>query len=498
MDRPDILLVMSDQHAGYYMGHEGGMVDTPCMDALAAEGTRFANHYTSCPLCVPARMSFLSGRLPTRVGVTNNNQTLAETDPTWLFPMVEAGYETVLIGRMHFIGKDQRHGFTKRIGGDMTPTCWAPQYQKMAQERGGKDMVRAFASHGCLNVIGSGESPVRTYDDVVTENAIEYLAQPHEKPQCIVVGTFGPHFPYVADPALYRKYQQRGYLPASFADTPDFVTQNPWLKAHCKEVDETEARNAAAAYCALIEESDAKLGRILDAFKQYTRKTGHRAIYGYTSDHGDTVGARHMYGKQTFFEDSARVPLLLAGDDIPIGFTVCNNTSIMDIGPTLCELAGLKYEGRFVDGISLCELMRNSELPNTRPILSQYIESRGGGPRDPNGKTELSYAVMVRRGDWKFVEYHGCAEQATLFNLQEDSGETKNLCSEQPQLVAALREIALSVADPCTVEMEHADRVQMYSWLKAYENTVGSDDAERWKGELKNAPSLEQNAQENA
>ena len=481
MNYPDILLVMSDQHAAYYMGHEGGMVDTPNMDALAAEGVRFANHYTSCPLCVPARMSFMTGRLPTKIGVTSNNQTIAETSPTFLFPLVEAGYETVLIGRMHFIGKDLRHGFTKRIGGDMTPTCWTPQWAAMGRERG-RDFIATFSAGGCLSTLGYGESPVRYYDDMVLDKALDYLSQPHDKPQCIVVGTFGPHFPYVADAELYQKYKAKGYLPPSFQNVPDFVADNPWLKAHCKQVDEDTAKNAVAAYCALIEESDKKIGNILSAFKSYTEKAGHKRIYGYTSDHGDTVGARNMYGKQTFFEDSARVPLLLAGDGIPAGKKVSVNTSIMDIGPTLCELAGCRYEGHFVDGVSLVQhMMRSDDMPNIRPVISQYIESRGGGRSDPNSKAELAYGVMVRRGEWKYIEYHGCEDQAVLFNLQTDPGEAQNLCLQCPQIAQELQELAMLAKDPLVDEMEHRGREQMRKWLQAYEATAGFDDSERWK-----------------
>lgn len=479
-ERPDILLVMSDQHAACYMGHDGGMVDTPNMDLLAAEGVRFASHYTSCPLCVPARMSFMTSRLPTKIGVTSNNQTIAETAPTFLFPLVEAGYETVLIGRMHFIGKDLRHGFTKRIGGDMTPTCWTPQWAAMGRERG-QDFIPTFSAGGCLDILGAGESPVRYYDDMVLQNALAYLSQPHDKPQCIVVGTFGPHFPYVAEETLYQKYKARGYLPPSFQSTPDFVAENPWLRAHCKQVDESTAINAVAAYCALIEESDKKVGNVLSAFKAYTEKAGHKRIYGYTSDHGDMVGARRMYGKQTFFEDSARIPFLLAGDGIPAGQTVSVNTSIMDIGPTLCELAGCRYEGHFVDGISLVEHMTRNNLLNIRPVISQYIESRGGGRNDPGGVVELSYGIMVRRGVWKYIEYHGCEDQAILFNLQVDPVETENLCKQYPQIAQAFHETAMLAADPRVAEMEHRSREQMRKWLQVYESVAGFDDSERWK-----------------
>lgn len=476
--RPDILLVMSDQHAARYTGHEGGMADTPHLDALALEGTRFANHYTSCPLCVPARMSFLSGRLPTRIGVTANSHTLSETTPTWLFPMVEAGYDTVLIGRMHFVGRDLRHGFMKRLGGDMTPTCWAPQWKAMGKERG-EDFLVTFSARGCLDTIGAGESPVRCYDHMVTRQAIEYLSRPHDKPQCIVVGTFGPHFPYVAEKTLYEKYKSRGYLPPDFSgELPDFITQNPWLLAHCKDTDESRARCAAAAYCALIEESDRQIGQILDCFKEYAKRSGRPAVYGYTSDHGDTVGSKRMYGKQTFFEDSARVPFLLAGDGIGRGKTIRSNTSIMDIGPTLCELAGTGYEGRFVDGISLVPMLNGHLGANARPVISQYIESRGKASGE---KEETAYGVMVRRENWKYIEYHGCEDQAILFDMEKDPGETVNVKDTYPSVAAELHDLALSAAVPRIAELEHEDRNRMHRWLQTYDLAAGFDDTERWK-----------------
>ena len=110
---PDILLFISDQHAPQYQAGGQMPVDTPNLAALREQGTAFDAAYTPCPLCVPARMAMLSGLSPHHTGIFTNNDTLPQTTPTFLHAMATAGYETVLVGRMHFIGPDQRHGFTR-------------------------------------------------------------------------------------------------------------------------------------------------------------------------------------------------------------------------------------------------------------------------------------------------------------------------------------------------------------------------------------------------
>lgn len=477
MQQPDILLVLSDQHAAYYTGYDGGMVDTPNLDAMARGGTRFDAHYTSCPLCVPARMSFLSCALPTRIGVTNNRQTIPETQPTFLFPLVEAGYETVLIGRMHFMGKDLRHGFIRRIGGDMTPTAWGLSRDIPAAEKGA--LFPTLASSGSLNIVGGGESPVIYYDQEIVRLAKEYLSQPHEKPQFIVVGTFGPHSPYVADPKLYQKYKGKGYLPPNFEAHPDFVSGNIWLESHRKPgTTEETAKKATAAYCALIEQTDGYIGQLREAFDAYTQKAGHKRVFGYTSDHGDMIGSRKMYGKQVFFEDSARVPLVLIGDGIPKGRRIKDPTSIMDLGPTFCEIAGTEFKGRKVDGISCLPMLQEDyqDGDGARPVMSQLIEVVGQGK-----DAKMSYAVMVREGKWKFIQYHFSQDTTTLFDLENDPGETTNVIADSPDVVERLDNIARSTVNAREAELEHRERMRMSRWLTVCDIATGVQDIERWK-----------------
>ena len=121
MDRPNILFILSDQHSKFHLGCYGDPLGrTPHLDRLASEGMRFANAYTPSPLCVPARMAFMTGRRPSANQVWSNDHILNSALPTWAHTLGAAGYETALLGRMHFVGPDQRHGFERRPIGEHT------------------------------------------------------------------------------------------------------------------------------------------------------------------------------------------------------------------------------------------------------------------------------------------------------------------------------------------------------------------------------------------
>ena len=119
--QPNIVFILSDQHNPRVAGYEGdAWVRTPNLDRLAQSGARLANCYCGSPLCVPSRVAMLSSLLPSRTGVYNNNQSLHSDIPTFVHCLTLAGYDTVLSGRMHFIGPDQRHGYKERLVGDLT------------------------------------------------------------------------------------------------------------------------------------------------------------------------------------------------------------------------------------------------------------------------------------------------------------------------------------------------------------------------------------------
>lgn len=429
--QPDILICMSDQHGADYLGWRDPVLETPFLDEMKAEGTLFENAYTPCPLCVPARMSFMSSLLPERTGVFDNSFTLADTIPCFTHSLVEAGYETVLVGRMHFTGQDQRHGFTKRLAPDITPVGWQKPFRALIKERG--KTVRAFSSGGATQLVGAGASIVNEYDRMVTEQAIRYLLEPHEKPQFILVGSFGPHFPYIADEELYRKYLDRVQLPAFFRPDalPKGLRDHPVLKHKIKseELTEDAAKACLAAYYANIEEMDTRIGTLRKAFREYTERNGHSALFGYISDHGDSAGERRMYGKQTYYDRSAKIPMIFTGDEIANNRLITTPVSLLDVGPTILSFAdAVPMDG--VDGSSLEELMRkeaegNANMQENRIVVSEMMDEADG---------QIYASVMLRSGPYKLVLYHNMEDRMTLVNVEEDPLETENLIDSLPEV----------------------------------------------------------------
>ncbi len=460
----DILLFLSDQHSPVFSAFGGGRARTPHLDALCRSGTDFQNCYTPCPLCVPARMSLLSGRLPSHNGVMLNLDALSDLTPTFLHPFAAAGYDTVLIGRMHFVGRDQRHGFTKRIAPDITPVTWNRPTEKLKEERG--VFNGAYDARGCVRVIGGGESPVLRYDDAVTQAALDYLSRPHERPQLIVVGTYAPHFPYVAPKELYREYRAGAELPLFFHETPDYM--NPILKARKNVMDEETVLAAQAAYLGMITCTDSLVGRVRQAFDAFTEARGSESLFCYLSDHGDQAGQRDIFGKCTFFEASARVPMIMAGSGIPRGTKVTAPCTLMDLGPTLCSWAGVEH----LPGEEGTDLLSPGGAPAGRFIESQLLEREDG---------RFRCALMLRKDRWKYMVYSGYEDRDVLFDLESDPDETRNAITEEREAADMFRRYAREHFDFEIIERQQTDRRRIISWIRSWEKLAGEDDSERWK-----------------
>lgn len=418
----EVLVFCSDQHTADVTGFMGDPIArTPCLDTIANRGAVFENAYTSCPLCSPARASFMTSRVPSRLGMFNNACDFKSSEITFAHLHALIGYEATLIGRMHFNGMDHYHGFTKRVGKDLTGSYWGYSAENREDL---KNYAAGLRQNGCLELIGSGDTPVREYDRQVIGEALEYLSHDYDKPQLMVVGTYGPHFPYIGDAARMDKY--RLALSAVYKESvPGFTV--PALQKKVQNASKEDIIELRAAYYALVEEMDEQIGQVYEAFQAYLARCKRPGIFIYMSDHGDQLGHMGLYGKQTFFEKSAKIPLVFEVDGVA-PLRVSESVSIMDIGPTLCELNGtLAAPG--IDGRSFADLLKGGHVPG-RCAQAEFYEAQAD---------HCDVGRMLHQDGWKLISYN--AGQDMLFHTAADPDEQINLIVQQPQLYRRMKEL---------------------------------------------------------
>ncbi len=424
MDGFEVLIFCSDQHTAGVAGFMGDRIArTPHLDAIASRGIVFENAYTSCPLCAPARASFMTARVPSRIGMFNNSCDFRSSEVTFAHLHAMKGYDSVLIGRMHFNGMDFFHGFTKRVSKDITGSYWGFSAENRADL---KNYARSMRQESCLELLGSGDTPVREYDRRVVANAMEYLAHDYERPQLMVVGTYGPHFPYVADGARMEKYREalRGVYRES---RPDFTV--PPLLNRVQKASAEDIIELRAAYYALVEEMDDEVGQVYLAFQKYLVRRGRPGIFIYMSDHGDQLGYKGLYGKQTFFERSVKIPLVFSMSGVGPR-RVRESVSIMDVGPTLCSLNGTENYPD-ADGKSFAAALDGIEMPG-RSAVSEFYDMQDN---------RCLVGRMLHREHRKLICYDAYPEQDMLLDTEQDPEEEENLVSVEPGLYREMKAI---------------------------------------------------------
>lgn len=430
MKRPNILIVMVDQLSGTFFadGDPADFLHAPQLKALAARSARFANAYTTSPLCLPARASLAAGQLPSRTRVYDNAAEFAAAIPTFAHHLRRAGYYTCLSGKMHFVGPDQLHGFEERLTTDIYPADfgWTPDYRKP-----GERIDWWYHNLGSVTGAGTAETTNQLeYDDEVAFRGTQKLYQlaresddARRRPWCLMVSFTHPHDPYVARKRFWDLYEGCGHLEPTVPPIP-FEAQDPHsrrLMLACDyarfRVSDDDVRRSRRAYFANVSYLDEKLGELVDALRR-TRMLDDTVIV-FCADHGDMLGERGLWFKMNFFEGSARVPLMIAGPGIRAGKHAAP-VSNLDLNPTLCDLAGIPMQdiATWVDGESLRPVIDGGK--RMAPVLMEYA-------------AEGSYAPLVgiREGDWKYVR---CAlDPDQLFNLAKDPQELTNLAGDPAQ-----------------------------------------------------------------
>jgi len=467
---PGFLFILSDQHHRDFLGcaHEGAI--TPNLDGLAARGARFARAYTPCPICVPARAALATGLPVHLTGCWDNAHPYDGRPPGWSHALRDAGVETAAIGKLHFREGNCDYGFSSLE----QPLQVFGEGDLLACLR--DDPPRRDKRWEVLEA-GPGASSYQDYDRSTAQMAAAWLKDRAERgidaPWLLMVSFACPHPPYTCPERWYDAYRGRR-LPEIPQAKPEKWDRHPALEDFRKlfRCDEPFPPEAVArmnrAYAGACSFMDEQAGVVLDALRESGLEDSAWVVYA--SDHGESRGSRGLFGKFTLHEESAGVPLLLAGPGVPGGHVHSGPVSLLDLAPTFLRAFGLEVpEDIRPWGDSLLDLLAKPQP--SRCVFSEYhaIHARRG-------------AYFVTDGEWK-LHYHVDAPPR-LFRLSDDPLEERDLASD-PNCQEALERCLGLLRERCDPEAVDAQaRRDQEAKIRAF----GGREAVLARGAFANSP----------
>lgn len=476
MKPQNLLILLSDEHNPKVLGCAGHPeIHTPNLDALAARGTRFTRAYCSSPICVPTRAAMMTGRPVYETGYWDNVDAWDGKTPGWSHVLRERGHEVTSIGKLHFRGwQGDDYGFTENL---------LPMHihkgHGMLQMLVRNPPLMVGSGTGLLMSAKAGYSEYNQYDENIVARAQRWL-QDHgnsesdstARPWVLMVSLVAPHFPLTVPEPYFSMYANRPLaLPKDyvFGIHPDI---HPFLKSYAEVSkynlsfkDEADVRRALAGYYGLVTFLDFQIGLLLKTLEDSGLAGSTRIVY--LSDHGDNVGTRGLWGKSTMYEESAGIPLIIAGDSVPAGRTVHQPASHLDLFATVLEAVGA--QSALVQNPAAAAVVPHSQAwwtttSENRLVFSEYhtIGSR-------------SALFMLTDQRYKYVYY--CDHPAQLFDLAADPEERLDLLagttiSEHSRQVAErFRQALYSRLDPEEVDRRakarQAELLELFGGIEA-------------------------------
>jgi choline-sulfatase len=416
--KPNILYIMADQLAAPLLSihNPKSQIKTPNLEKLAAKSVVFDSAYCNSPLCAPSRMAMITGQLPSKIASYDNACSIGSDTPTYAHYLRNAGYETTLAGKMHFIG-DQLHGYENRLTADIYPGDfgWAVNWDDPDK--------RLEWYHNSSSILQAGpcvRSNQLDYDEEVLHKSKQYLydhvRKPDARPFCLTVSFTHPHDPYTIEDKYWAMYEGVDIdMPKVHIKSGDQDPHSKRLLHVCEleghDFSEDQIKRARRAYYGAVSYVDDCIGQLLEVLKKCGLEENTVIIF--SGDHGDMLGERGLWYKMSYFEASARVPLLICHPRQFRPHRVSQNVSTLDILPTLADLVGANLvPGLPIDGISMTAYLYGGLGHDT--VFAEYM-----------GEGTIAPLMMIRRGPWKYI---ACpADPPMLFNLVNDPLELVDL-----------------------------------------------------------------------
>ncbi len=478
---PNVLFVMADQLSALATSPYGNRdVLTPHLQRLAGRGLVFERAYCNAPLCAPSRASMMVGQLAGRIPVNDNSEELPASVPTFVHYLRRGGYKTILSGKMHYVGPDQLHGFEERLTTDIYPSdyIWTKAWDVQGDPPrrvglpGDAETGQSYARQMAQMVKEAGPVPwsyQHEYDEETHFRALEALrglarrrGPDRERPWFLCVSYTHPHDPYVNTPAYWDRYEGREIAlpqppPPGWQPHPMDVWTNAYHGVDLVAPTPEDVYRSRRGYYASTSYFDDKLGELVGELERLGQAGDTLVIV--TADHGEMCGERGMWFKRTVREWSARVPLIVAGAGVQSGQRVGQNVSLVDVFPTVLDVAGLAPAVDFphpLDGHSLAPFLRG-EAPADWPDAA-IVENLGEGTIAP-------IRALVQ-GRHKLIYVHGQPDQ--LHDLEADAHEWRNLADDpaHAHLMRALRARLMDGWDAASVDRAVRESQRRRAFLK--------------------------------
>ena len=427
-DRPNVLFIVSDDLNTLVGCYGDPLAKTPHIDRLAARGVRFERAYCTFPLCGPSRNSFLTGLYPNSTGILANAQIFRQSIPEHVsLPQAfrQAGYFVGRIGKLYHYNVP----FSVGTDGHDDPASWELELNPAGVDRR-EEEPKIFSLQpgqfgGTLSWYASPRPDAEHTDGLLAADAewvLQRCGRDRSRPFFLAVGFFRPHTPYVAPKDPYFGLYPEAAMPvvadvkADQADLPA-AALGSYKKEQDKLTDELR-RQALQAYYASISFMDAQVGRVLDALD--TNGLADNTVIVFTSDHGYHTGEHGLWQKQSLFEESARVPLIVVAPGISRpGAVAAAPVSQVDLYPTLAALCGVQAP-ETLQGQSLAPLLADPHKQGRGWALSQ-VGRRGG-------KTKPSFfGYSLRPPRWRYTEWDEGRQGRELYDHELDPKELVNL-----------------------------------------------------------------------